>query len=239
MARLVVEDLHIEFPVLTRGIGAARLMGETDDPRLVAGRRGKLFFRALDGVSFSLGAGDRLGLVGPNGAGKSTLLLALAGIYMPTAGRIAVTGSLDALFNPRLGFQPEATGRRNIYLRGLIQGWSPQRIEAATADIIDFAELGHFIDMPLRSYSQGMAARLAFAISTAFAPDILLMDEWIGAGDKAFQEKATARMRNFIDRTGIVVIASHNENLIAKMCNKTLRLERGRIVEHVQVSNEG
>ncbi|GLQ54969.1 ABC transporter ATP-binding protein [Devosia nitrariae] len=206
------------------------------DRKFVVDSHGKRAVRALDGVSFRLEAGDRLGLVGPNGAGKSTLLLTLAGILEPTAGSIESSGRIEALFNPRLGFKPEATGRRNIYLRGLVRGWDKRQIEAAMDDIIDFSELGDFIDMPLRSYSQGMAARLAFAASTAFAPDILLMDEWIGAGDKSFQAKAADRMNDFISSTGIVVIASHNENLLRGLCNKALRLENGQFVGYGDIN---
>lgn len=237
MATLTARNLTIEFPVLTRGVGAASVKAGGGDSRFVTGSNGKPAVRALSGVSFSLQAGDRLALVGLNGAGKSTLLLALAGIIEPTKGAIEVDGRLEALFNPRLGFKPEATGRRNVYLRGLVRGWTREQIDSVLDDVIEFSELGEFIDMPLRSYSQGMAARLAFAASTAFAPDILLMDEWIGAGDKSFQKKAAARMDEFIARTGIVVIASHNEALLRRLCNKALRLDKGRFVGCGDIGN--
>ena len=238
MARVSVHQLGIDFPIMTRGIGAARgLDAPARDDRIVVNERGRTVFRALDDVSFTVKAGDRLGLVGPNGAGKSTLLLALAGIYTPTSGAIEVDGRLEALFNPRLGFKPEATGRRNIFLRGLVQGWSRAKIEQAVDEIVDFAELGSLIDMPLRSYSQGMAARLAFATSTAFAPDILLMDEWIGAGDKSFQAKAADRMKSFIDKTGIVIIASHNDGILRRLCNKAIRIERGHVADYGSIDS--
>lgn len=187
------------------------------------------FVIALDGVSFELKSGDRLALVGANGSGKTTLLKVLYGIYEPTAGRLAIGGRLDALFNINLGFRPEATGRRNIVLRGLISGWSHDQIAARAEEIIEFSELGEFIDMPLKSYSRGMAARLAFAIATAMDPEILLIDEWIGAGDASFQQKASRRMNELAERAGIVVLASHNEELLARTCNKRLELERGRV----------
>lgn len=189
---------------------------------------GRPVVTALSDVNFSLRSGDRLGLVGPNGAGKTTLLKVLYGIYEPTTGSIDVNGRVDALFNISLGFRKEATGRRNIELRGLINGWSMEEIRARTEAIIEFSELGDFIDMPLRTYSQGMAARLAFAVSTTFEPEILLMDEWIGAGDARFKEKASERMKSISERAGIIVLASHNESLIEKVCNKCLRLEHGR-----------
>ena len=184
---------------------------------------------ALDGISFELKPGDRLGLVGSNGAGKTTLLKVLYGIYEPTSGSIEANGRIDALFNIGLGFRDEATGRRNIKIRGLINGWSAADIDEREEDIIAFSELGDFIDMPLNTYSQGMSARLAFAIATSFHPEILLMDEWIGAGDHDFQEKAKARLDAMIDRAGIIVLASHNDALIKKVCNKVMTLEHGTI----------
>lgn len=192
-----------------------------------SGRRSEV--RALDGVSFSLKAGDRLGLVGSNGAGKTTLLKVLYGIFEPSSGVLDVEGKIDALFNINLGFRSKATGRRNIELRGLINGWSTRQIAERMEPIIEFSELGDFIDMPLKSYSQGMAARLAFAIATSFEPEILLMDEWIGAGDPSFQEKAKLRMNSMAEKAGIIVLASHNHSLIKRTCNKVLELRAGRV----------
>ncbi|WP_246686708.1 ATP-binding cassette domain-containing protein [Mesorhizobium sp. B2-4-19] len=185
--------------------------------------------QALDGVSFELKAGDRLGLVGPNGAGKTTLLKVLYGIYQPSGGTISITGKVDALFNIHIGFRPEATGRRNIVLRGLISGWTAAEIEEKMEEIIDFSELGDFIDLPFKAYSQGMAARLAFAAATTLEPEILLMDEWIGAGDASFQEKAKRRMDELAEKAGIIVLASHDDALIRRVCTKKLTLRAGRV----------
>lgn len=186
------------------------------------------YVQALAGVSFELKAGDRVGLVGANGAGKTTLLKVLYGIYEPSSGRLDVDGRVDALFNLNLGFRAEATGRRNIELRGLISGWNPREIAERMEDIIEFSELGDFIDLPFKSYSQGMGARLAFSIATSFEPEILLMDEWIGAGDIDFQSKAKRRMDELAERARIIVLASHNRELIKRTCNMVLTLKVGR-----------
>ncbi len=184
---------------------------------------------ALNDVSFKVEAGDRLGLVGINGAGKTTLLKLIYGIYEPSEGSIQIQGKIDALFNINLGFRKEATGRRNIVLRGLVNGWTLPEIEAQMDDIIAFSELGDFIDVPLKTYSQGMAARLAFSIATALEPEILLMDEWIGAGDVSFQDKAKRRMDELTEQAGIVVLASHNTQLLQRTCNKILELDKGEV----------
>jgi lipopolysaccharide transport system ATP-binding protein len=195
----------------------------------ISGKGNRRFVTALDGVSFELAAGDRLGLVGSNGAGKTTLLKVLYGIYEPSGGDLDIRGRVDALFNINLGFRAEATGRRNILLRGLINGWDQDEIEARTEEIIEFSELGDFIDMPFKSYSQGMGARLAFSIATTLEPQILLMDEWIGAGDADFQAKAKRRMEELAEKAGIIILASHQPDLIARTCNKILELEHGKV----------
>lgn len=190
---------------------------------------GKRYVTALNGVSFTLSAGDRLGLIGHNGAGKTTLLKLLYGIFRPTSGEVRREGRVDALFNINLGFRADVTGRRNIVLRGLMNGWSHAEIQERMDDIIEFSQLGEFIDMPFASYSQGMGARLAFAIATSFEPEILLMDEWIGAGDKEFAEQASKRLEAMVAKARIMVLASHNLDLLRKTCNKALWLKQGRV----------
>ncbi|MEX0344945.1 MAG: ABC transporter ATP-binding protein [Rhizobiaceae bacterium] len=191
---------------------------------------------ALNGISFTLNPGDRLGLVGSNGSGKTTLLRALYGVLEPSEGTIDIEGRVDALFNINLGFRREATGRRNIVLRGLINGIGGEQIEERMDEIIEFSELGDFIDMPLKSYSQGMAARLAFSVATCLDPEILLMDEWIGAGDTQFQKKARERMGALANSAGIIVLASHNHQLLQRTCTHILELEHGELVSYTKSS---
>lgn len=228
MVFIRAHNIGLSYPI-PRRVRLRRNAATRVGGRVHASGRGGRFVTALDGISFSLAAGDRLGLVGANGAGKTTLLKVLYGIYEPTAGSIETEGRVDALFNINLGFRAEVTGRRNIVLRGLVNGWSADVIQERMEEIIAFSELGDFIDMPFGTYSQGMAARLAFAIATSFQPEILLMDEWIGAGDKDFQEKAKARIDTMTSTAGVIVLASHNNALIERVCNKVMTLEQGRI----------
>ncbi len=191
--------------------------------------RGPAMVEALKDVSFSVEPGQRLGLIGHNGSGKSTLLRVLAGVYEPTQGRVQVDGRIAPMFNIGLGMRRESTGRRNIILRGLMNGLTHEQARAKVDEILEFSELGHFIDMPVRNYSSGMAMRLAFATSTAFSPEILLLDEWIGAGDQQFQKKAAERMRSLVDGAGITVIASHRPAILKRVCTHALWLDAGHV----------
>ena len=232
MVSIRAENIHLSYRIrekLTLRLPDKRLRKAGG---MIEGEGRNRIVHALRGVSFELKPGDRLGLVGSNGAGKTTLLKVLYGLYEPTAGRLEVNGRVDALFNINLGFRREATGRRNIELRGMINGWHRDEIAARTDSIIEFSELGDFIDLPLKSYSAGMAARLAFSIATALNPEILLMDEWISAGDREFQKKAGARMNEITESAGIIILASHNSNLIKQMCTSVMTLERGEVVKN-------
>jgi ABC-type polysaccharide/polyol phosphate transport system ATPase subunit len=194
-------------------------------------RQNKPSIIALNDISLELEAGDRVALIGHNGAGKTTLLRVMAGIYEPTRGRAKVDGRISPIFDVQLGMDKEATGYENIALRGLLLGMTRPEIEASTEDIASFSELGPFLDMPLHTYSTGMALRLAFAISTSIEPEILLLDEWIGAGDKRFIEKAQDRLQKLIGQSNILVVATHQLRLVRKLCNKAVLLERGSIKE--------
>ncbi len=190
----------------------------------------RVLVRALDGVNLTIEHGTRIGLVGRNGVGKSTLLRVVAGIYVPEAGKVVVTGKIASLLGGSLGIDPELSGRENIELRGLYLGLSKTEIRARMDDVIDFTELGSFIDMPFRAYSAGMRARLDFAISTAIEAEILLIDEGLGVGDASFIDKANQRLEKLADRAGIVVVATHSEPLLRKTCTQAAFMEAGRIL---------
>jgi ABC-type polysaccharide/polyol phosphate transport system ATPase subunit len=189
----------------------------------------KRYILALNSLNFTIKDGDRIGLMGSNGSGKSTLLKVLGQIYTPTSGSVKTSGKISSLFNINLGIQPDASGRENILIRGLVKGWTRRQIANEMDAIIEFSGLTEFIDLPIRTYSDGMRMRLLFSIATSFSPEILLLDEWIGAGDSKFQEKAAERMNALVKKSGITVIASHNRPLLQRVCNKIIWLENGRI----------
>jgi len=184
---------------------------------------------ALDGLDLTIGRGERVGIIGRNGAGKSTTLQTIAGIYPIAGGTLTVSGKIQALFNIGLGFEPDATGRENILYRGLAMGCAPEEITSRVEEIVAFADIGDFIDLPVRTYSSGMYVRLAFAISTYLEGDILLIDEVFGAGDMVFQKRAQKRLRDLVNKAGIVVMVSHDTNLIREVCNRVLWIEHGHL----------
>lgn len=182
---------------------------------------------ALSNVSLELKAGDRLGLIGHNGSGKTTLLRALSGAYEPDEGQVEVCGRIAALLDLNLGIDASASGYENIRLRGRIAGMSAKEIEAKMVDIAEFTGLGPFLAMPVKTYSAGMQARLAFAAATAVEADVLLMDEWIAVGDAEFQDMAHKRLLSLVERAGVLVLASHDTDLLRLYCNKVMRLSGG------------
>lgn len=188
------------------------------------------YVSALRSINIEIQQGERVALIGHNGSGKSTLLRAMAGIYPLASGSIRVSGKLGVLLELGLGFEPEATGRENIYYRGMAMGYSRRVLARHEKEIVAFCGLGDFIDLPVRTYSAGMYVRLAFAISTAFSPEVLLVDEVFGAGDTTFAQKAVARMQEIVRQSGIFVIATHDLDLVERVCSRAIWLETGRIV---------
>jgi ABC-type polysaccharide/polyol phosphate transport system ATPase subunit len=186
---------------------------------------------ALREISLQLHDGDRLGIIGHNGAGKSTLLKLIAGVYPPTSGTREVAGEISSLFDISLGFESDASGWDNIRYRGYLQGETPRSLQKKILEIADFSELGHFLDMPVRYYSAGMMIRLAFSIASAIEPEILLIDEVLGAGDLSFQNKAQERMAALMQQARLMVLISHDMHSIARLCSKAAWMDHGRIVE--------
>ena len=231
MAYIEFTNVCVDFPIYNANGRSLkkRLIQVATGGQLGSDQQGRVVVRALEGLSFTLKDGDRVGLLGHNGAGKSTLLRLLSGVYEPSSGAARIEGEIGSLIDISLGIDPEATGRENIYLRGGLLGMTRSEIAAQIDEIIEFSELGDFVDMPLRTYSTGMHLRLAFAVSTVVRPEILLMDEWLSVGDEGFKHKAEARMSELVRSTNILVIASHSRELVSHTCNRIIWLEHGKI----------
>jgi ABC-type polysaccharide/polyol phosphate transport system ATPase subunit len=232
MAFTRLRDVSVEFPIYSGGSRSLRksLLLSAIKGNLGKDARDRISVRALSNLNLDIGHGERLALIGANGAGKSTLLKVLAGIYQPTRGRIQSVGRVSALLTSSVGLSPDATGRENIVMGGMYMDIHPREVRAKIDEIVDFTELGYYIDMPVRTYSSGMVIRLCFAVATAFPPEILLMDEWLSAGDAGFLEKARRRMETFVAGSSIVVLASHALPLLREWCTRAVLLEHGRII---------
>jgi len=234
MVAVILERVCVEFPIYgahrsLRKALFARATGGLIEQGGAAGNRSVV--KALNDFSLELHEGDRLGLVGHNGAGKSTVLKVMAGVYEPVAGRVLASGKITPCFDILPGLDVEDTGYENIITGGLLLGMPRRDIENKIADIEQFSELGEYLSLPLRTYSSGMLVRLGFAVATAVDPGILLIDEAIGASDARFAERASRRLRHFIDRSSVLVVASHSDDLIRSWCNKAALLEAGKLVQ--------
>lgn len=197
---------------------------------LLTGKRRVEMFHALDDVTFSVPRGSVTGLIGPNGAGKSTILKVISGIYRPTSGSVQVGGQIVPMLELGSGFDADLSGRENILLNGAILGYSKDFLLPKVEAIIDYSELRDFIDMPLKTYSSGMLARLAFSIASVVEPDVLIVDEILSVGDERFQRKSRARMLEMMQSTGTTVLfVSHNLTQLREMCDRVIWLDHGRV----------
>jgi len=235
MPSLSIKNVSLEFPIydVERSFRRA-LFRHTVGGSIHHGgaHKKRVAVAALDNVSLDLKEGDRLGLVGQNGAGKSTLLKVMAGVYEPDRGSVAIDGRLSCLFGQLVGMDDADNAYRNIEICCRFLGMTPQETERKIPEIEEFCELGEYMSVPIRTYSAGMLARLSFAITTAVDPEILLMDEGIGAGDARFARKAKARVESFLQKAHITVVASHSNQLIRDLCNKAVLMQEGRILEY-------
>lgn len=231
MGKVVLEDVSVDIPIFnsqTRSLKKT-LIGVATGGRINLNSSGKAVVRSLDHVNLRVEEHERIGIVGHNGAGKSTLLRVLSKVYCPTSGKAMIDGRIGSLIDISLGIDPEATGVENIYLRAALLGIDKSRVDAELDDLLEFTQLGEFINMPVRTYSTGMHMRLAFGVSTMISPDILIMDEWLSVGDRDFQIKAEKRLNNLIARSNILFLASHSRSLIEKCCTRVIWLEHGSI----------
>ncbi|MFC0400949.1 ABC transporter ATP-binding protein [Paraburkholderia rhizosphaerae] len=231
MASIQFQNVCVDFAIYNANGRSLkkRLMQVATGGQIGADDQGRVVVRALENLSFNFNDGDRVGLLGHNGAGKSTLLRLLGKVYEPSSGTARICGEIGSLIDISLGIDPEATGRENIYIRGALLGISKARMTREIDDIVNFSELGDFIDMPLRTYSSGMHLRLAFAVSTMVRPEILLMDEWLAVGDEGFKHRAEQRLTELVKATNILVLATHSRGLIEHTCNRVIWLEHGKI----------
>lgn len=232
MSIVEFSDVSVEFPIYNangRSLKKKFIQIATGG-KVSSDSDGRVIVQALSNLNFVLNEGDRVALIGHNGAGKSTLLRVLSAVYWPTKGTVKIEGRIGSLIDISLGIDYEATGRENIFTRGAILGLRKKEIDEKINEIIDFSDLGDFIDMPVRTYSSGMNLRLAFSIATAMRPEILLMDEWLSVGDEDFRKKAENRMNEIVETTKILVVASHSKDLIKNVCNRVIWLEHGEVI---------
>jgi ABC-type polysaccharide/polyol phosphate transport system ATPase subunit len=239
MAFLRLRNLSVEFPIYQGSSRSLKklLVATTTQGNLARDATHRVNVRALNDINLDIEDGDRIGLIGANGAGKTTLLWILAGIYLPTRGQVYSSGKISALLDVSLGLNPDATGLKNIILRGMYMNIHPREMRTRVDDIAEFTELGAYLDMPARTYSAGMMVRLGFAVSTCILPEILLMDEWLSAGDARFLEKAQKRMEQFVGSSNILVLASHSVDLLRNWCNRGILLQHGRVAAQGDIND--
>jgi ABC-type polysaccharide/polyol phosphate transport system ATPase subunit len=231
-SQILIEDASLNFRMFAnRAPKLKELLVERDRPSALVDLNQKVAFPVLRNISLRIDSGERVGVIGFNGAGKSTLLRLIMGIYPPDSGAVTVRGSIAPLLDLTGHFDFELTGRENIYLKGSYLGFSQKEMKTAEFDVREFAELGDFINVPVKYYSSGMVARLAFAISTTLQADICLLDEVFAVGDAYFVEKAVHRMHSMLNRSEITVMVSHNVDHLREICGRILWLHDGVIMQ--------
>ena len=229
MSDILISNITVEYPIYDADNRSLKksLINTATGGKFT--KKGELpIVTALQNFSAHIQHGDRIGLTGHNGSGKSTLLRVIAGILKPSKGKVTVNGSVSTLFDIGLGMDDHLTGYENIMIRGLLLGMTKKQILEKIDEIVEFTELGNFLSVPIHTYSDGMRLRLAFSVSTAFQPDILLMDGGILAGDAAFIEKAEKRLDEFVDNSSILILATHSRDLLDRFCHKEIALTKGR-----------
>jgi len=231
-ASIQIVDATVDMQVFTaRTVSLKNALGRALTGGRVSQGDGVPTVRALDGINLTIEAGERVALIGHNGAGKSTLLRLMAGIYRPTTGHVRVAGSIGAMLDTQLGMDPDFTGRENALLMAAALGLSRAESRAIIPGVIEFCGLGTFMDLPVRTYSSGMLARLAFGVHTAVSQDVMLVDEVIGAGDAAFHDKVQGRLADFMQKAQIMVLASHSDGVLERYCNRGIVMSAGTIVQ--------
>ena len=230
--RLLAENLTVEFPIYENSHRSLKkkVINLTTGGKIGSDAGKHPVVRALDNLNFDIKKGERVGLVGHNGSGKTTLLRVLTGVYSPVSGLLKTNGRIASLLDVSMGLDPDATGFENIFIKGLMDGLPPEVIKNKIDEIADFTELGEYLNLPVKTYSSGMMLRLAFSISTSVEADIIIMDEWLSVGDASFNKKAADRLELLIDKSSILVVASHDPNLIENICNRKIHMEHGQII---------
>lgn len=228
MPSITVKNLYISFPLYHENMRNLRKITNIFlSGRLSEDKHRKIYVQSLRDISFSIKGGERVGLIGTNGAGKTTLLRTMSGIYEPVSGHLRIEGHISSLLDPSVGMNPELTGRENIRLRCYIDGVPHRQMNEIEEKVIEFSELGPYIDLPVKTYSSGMNLRLGFGLITAIDPQILLMDEWFMTGDEGFMLKATHRLENIVKKSQILIISTHSPQILIKWCNRIIWLEQG------------
>jgi ABC-type polysaccharide/polyol phosphate transport system ATPase subunit len=230
-ANITLQNVSVSFPIYQIGSRSLKknLLHIGSRGRIARDAADRIIVEALRDVSLQFNVGDRVALIGPNGAGKTTLLRVMAGIYEPVAGSVNISGRISPMFDIGLGIDMELSGLDNIRMRGLILGMSDDELQERMADIVEFTELGDYLELPVRTYSSGMLTRLTFAVATCFKPEVLLMDEWISAGDASFMVKAEKRVEDFVAHASIMVLATHSEDTCREWCNKAVWMSGGQV----------